>query len=185
MGAFFAANAQTETLPLDEQGKMIYYEVVTQQHISVDSLKARAFHFFKISGKADDLKLKASSNDSTMVANGKFVINKTTLVMSHPSGEINYQFWVELKAGKYRFWLTDFNFIPYQRDRYGNFVASTSIGIALETAPTKALTNTWKEYQAQTAKSAKAIAVKFKAAMANQHKGNETVEEKKVVKKEW
>eukprot|EP01136_Pigoraptor_vietnamica_P045230 Opistho-1_new@22943 len=76
MGAFFAANAQTETLPLDEQGKMIYYEVVTQQHISVDSLKARAFHFFKISGKADDLKLKASSNDSTMVANGKFVINK-------------------------------------------------------------------------------------------------------------
>lgn len=185
MGAFFAANSQTETLPFDEQGKMIYYEVVLQQQAGLDTLKARALRFFKSSGKPDNIKLKPQPNDTTIVAKGKFIINKTMLAMSHPSGEINYQFWIELKAGKYRFWVNDFNFIPYQRDRYGNFVASTSIGMPLENAPTKALASTWKEYQVQTAKFAKALAQKFKAAMAKQSYNTATVEEKKVIKKEW
>lgn len=177
--------AQTETLPLDESGRMIYYEVVTSTQFSLDSLKLLALNFFKTQGKAKSIKLKAVKDDTTITAIGKFVINKTVLVMSHPSGEVNYNFQLELKNGKYRFWLTDFNFIPYQRDRYGNFVASTTIGIHLENTPPKATSNVWKEYQTQTAKFAKEFAIAFKQAMAKQTPTTITTPEKKVVKKEW
>jgi hypothetical protein len=113
------------------------------------------------------------------------VISKTLLVMSHPSGEVLFNFQAEAKNGKYRFWLTDFSFIPYQRDRYGNFVATSTIGVPLENNPGKLNVSQWKEYQSQTAVFAKNFATQFKAFMANETKAVSPVAEKKVVTKSW
>jgi len=169
-------------LPVDERGKLIYYEVVDVK-IPKDSLKIRAINYLKKQNK--ELKYKSTQGDTAFVATGKLVINKTLLVMSHPSGEVLYDFQVEVKDGKYRFWLTDFNFIPYQRDRYGNFVASTSVGIPLEKDPGKLNASQWKEYQVQTTKYAKELATKFKVYMANKTPIVAPPKEKTVVKKEW
>lgn len=175
-------NAQTEnTLPVDEHGKLIYYEVVTVK-TPADSLRMRALAFIK---KQKELKYKKTSGDTGFVATGKLIINKTLLVMSHPSGEVLYNFEAEVKNGKYRFWLTDFEFIPYQRDRYGNFVASTTVGIPLENNPGKLNTGEWAAYKSQTAKYAKDFAVKFKNYMASKTPIIVVPVEKKVVKKEW
>ena len=175
-------NAQTEnTLPVDERGKLIYYEVVTVK-TPADSLRMRALAFIK---KQKELKYKKTSGDTGFVATGKLIINKTLLVMSHPSGEVLYNFEAEVKSGKYRFWLTDFEFIPYQRDRYGNFVASTTVGIPLENNPGKLNAGEWAAYKSQTAKYAKDFAVKFKNYMASKTPVVIPPTEKKVVKKEW
>ncbi|TKC05698.1 DUF4468 domain-containing protein [Pedobacter polaris] len=180
---FVITNAQTEqSLPVDEQGKLIYYEVVNVK-TPADSLKIRVLNYLKKQNK--DLKFKSTQGDTAFIATGKMIINKTLLVMSHPSGEVLYDFQAEVKNGKYRFWLTNFSFIPYQRDRYANFVASTTVGIPLENNPGKLNAGEWKEYKVQTAKYAKDLASKFKFYMSSRTPIIALTTEKKVVKKEW
>ncbi len=183
-GCFIQSKAQNdEPLALDENGKLIYYEVVTIGNAKKETLKNRALDFVKKQSK--EIKLKSTPGDSTLIGTGKLIINKTLLVMGHPSGEVAYQFQVDVKEGKYRFWLTNFSFIPYQRDRYGNFVASTTKGTPLEENPGKLNEGQWKEYKSQTAKYAKEFADKFKHSMSSDATVKPVKEQKKVVRKEW
>lgn len=176
--------AQDEILPTDERGKFIYYELVEAKGMLKSEFKERVSSFVKKSGAA--LKLKTNQGDTLFTASGKLVINKTVLVMSHPSGEVLFHFQVEVKDGRYRFWLTDFTFIPYQRDRYGNFVATTTKGTPLENNPGKLNASQWKEYQTQTTKYAIQIANDFKGHMARKTTPSVSpVKEKTVVKKDW
>lgn len=149
----------------DDRGKLIYYEVVVAKDIAKDSLAARATAFLKKSIKS--LKIKSAGTDSLIHASGKMVINKTALVLSRPSGEVLYNFYAETRDGKYRFWLTDFNFIPYQRDRYGNFVPSTTVGTPLENKPGKLNAAEWAGYVKAVTMEANVLATRFKDAMMN------------------
>jgi hypothetical protein len=181
---FTYANAQSESsLPVDERGKLIYYEVVNLKDVSKDSLKTRTLDYIKKNSTL--LKFEKIVGDTAFFAIGKMIISKTVLVMSHPSGEIMYDFQVELKQGKYRFWLTNFSFIPYQRDRYGNFVPNTTIGIPLENESGKLNATQWKEYKTQTTAFAKDFAAKFKAYMASKAPVVAPAQEKNVVSKTW
>lgn len=140
---FFNVTAQQKQFASDDRGKYIYYEVVDAKSITKDSLMERAEVFInKINAK--NIKMD-SKTDTSILAKGKMIIDKTLLVASHPSGEVSYNFTVEVRNGKYRFWLTDFSFIPYQRDRYGNYVATTPIGTALEQTPGKLNAGAWKD----------------------------------------
>jgi hypothetical protein len=168
-------------LPKDETGKYIYYEVVSDVK-SADSLKARLLDFLAKNKK--ELKYKAT-NDKVTTAEGKMVINKSMAMMSHPSGEISYQFHFEVNGQKYRFWLTDFEFIPYQKDRYGNFVPSTTVGKPLEIEPKKLNAEQWEEYRLQAAKYATNFAQRLKDHLVNKVISPLPVVEKKVVSKSW
>ncbi len=181
---FVNVQAQSDSsLSVDERGKLIYYEVVDLKGIKKDSLKNRLIIYFQ--KKPAVLKFTKIEGDTSFFATGKFVINKTVLVMSHPSGEISYNAQVEIKDGKYRFWLTDFNFIPYKRDRYGNFVPTTTTGIALENESGKINAVQLKEYKTQTAIFSKEFALKFKAHMASKVPITLPITEKRVVSKNW
>jgi hypothetical protein len=162
---FFTATgfAQEKALSTDDRGKLIYYEVVNLKDVSADSLKSRVIAFVKKTPKS--LKLKSADTDSLMYITGKLIINKTALVLSRPSGEVLYNFYVETKDGKYRFWMTDLNFISYQRDRYGNFVPSTTVGIPLETKPGKLNSAEWTGYVKATTRELNVLAERFKEAM--------------------
>ncbi|WP_316815963.1 DUF4468 domain-containing protein [Pedobacter nyackensis] len=155
--------AQEKPLATDDRGKLIYYEVVELKDVSKDSLRVRASGFLNKSAKS--LKPKSADSDSLMSATGKLVINKTALVLSRPSGEVRYNFYVETKDGKYRFWLTDFNFIPYQRDRYGNFVPFTTVGMPLENKPGKLNAAEWAGYVKATTREVNLFAERFKDVM--------------------
>jgi len=158
-----AAFGQDKPLLSDDRGKLIFYEVVVMKGSTKDSLDKRLADFFKNSAKS--LKLKSSAADSLIHASGKLIVNKTALVLSRPSGEVLYNFYAENKDGKYRFWLTDFNFIPYQRDRYGNFVPSTTVGTPLETKSGKLNAGEWAGYLKATTRAVNAFAERFKEAM--------------------
>lgn len=158
-----AGFAQDKPLSNDDRGKLIYYEVVTAKGILKDSLSARATLFLKKSSKT--LKVKTKEGDSVFHAEGKLMINKTAMVLSRPSGEVLYNFYVEIRDGKYRFWLSDFSFIPYQRDRYGNFVPSTTVGTPLETKPGKLNAAEWAGYLKATTSAANVFSRRFKEAM--------------------
>lgn len=163
------AIGQDKPLSNDERGNFIYYEVVSLKDVTAEALNTRAAGFLKSATK--DFKI-TSKSDSAIQAGGKMVIHKTALVLSRPSGEVKYNFYTETRDGKYRFWLTDFEFIPYQRDRYGNFVASTNIGTPLERKPGKLNAAEWAGYIKAATREANLLAARFKSAMADSTAAN-------------
>lgn len=136
-------SAQQKQFSKDDDGKFIYYKVVDSQSLSKDTLLQRAKSFVNVAYKKS--MKQESATDSSVLAKGTMLIDKTVLVVGHPSGELSYSFVFEARNGKYRFWLTDLLFIPYQRDRYGNFVASTKVGVPLERTPGKLSAGAWKD----------------------------------------
>lgn len=156
-------SAQQKQFAMADDGKFIYYKVVDSQKISKDVLLQRAKDFV-----ATQKKTLQSENqtDSSLTAKGKLVIDKTVLVVGHPSGEITYHLTFEARDAKYRFWLTDFKFIPYQRDRYGNFVAIANIGSPLEKKVDKLTAGEWKDIQAAAYLKVEKLAESLKKFLA-------------------
>ena len=136
-------NAQQKHFSVDDNGKFIYYQIVDSSLVAKDSLISRAKYFINVLNKKA-FKIQ-SVTDSSILANGKTIIDKTVLVSSHPSGEISYKFIFEAREGKCRFWLTNFEYIPYERDRYGNFVLITNFKTPLEKTPDKLSAKEWND----------------------------------------
>ncbi|MBC6109537.1 DUF4468 domain-containing protein [Pedobacter fastidiosus] len=183
LATFIRLSAQQKQLPLDDRGKYIYYEVVDTKTVNKDSLLQRAEFFinkvYKKSMKQE------SSTDSSVLASGTLVIDKTLLVAGHPSGEVKYNFTVEIRSGKYRFWLTDFEYIPYQRDRYGNFVATTNIGTPLEKAPGKLNSGQWKDILGGVSVKATKFGEDFKKVLATSRSEKAKKKEETISTKKW
>lgn len=163
--SFAQTNPKDEQMPLDERGKYIHYEVVEAKQIPADSLRSRAAAFLKMK-KLSAVKITAGQ----VSANGKFLISKTAFVLTRPSGEATYNFVFEIKEGKYRFWLSDFVFIPYKRDRYANFVPSTNKGTPLENDPGKLSGTEWDSYISATTAQSNLFATSFKEFLASEKK---------------
>jgi len=157
-------SAQQKHFSKDDNGKFIYYQVVDSQLVSKDTLLQRARSFVNVVYKKS-MKPEGST-DSSVLAKGTMVIDKTILVAGHPSGEVSYNFVFEAREGKYRFWLTDMLFIPYQRDRYGNFVATTTIGVPLERTPGKLGAGAWKDILSSTYHKIEKFGEEFKKHLA-------------------
>lgn len=151
--------AQQE-LTLGSNKKYMYYQVVADSASSKDNLINRAKAFFE-QKTTDNLKIIAAK-DSSIRAEGVFVIDKTILIASHPSGEVSYLFNFDAKDGKYRFWLTNFVFIPYHRNRYGNFVTGTNFGKPLEANVSALQAAEWKSILSASGLKAKEMADSFK-----------------------
>jgi hypothetical protein len=156
-GSFAQDIKEIKELQKDEIGKYIHYEVVAQLPVAADSLAFRAKAFFKLKKM-----VPLPADSEALEQHGKFVISKTAFVLSHPSGEILYNFRFEIKGERYRFWLTDFLFIPYQRDRYGNFVPATVKGVPLEKSPGKLNAGEWSSYVSDAGRQSAALAAEFK-----------------------
>ena len=176
--------AQDKPLAVDERGKLIYYEVVEVKGTPKDSLYSRAEAFLKRESKK--LKIKSPAVDTVLEATGKMMISKNALGMSRPTGEVSYNFYAQLKDGKYRFWLTDFVFVPYTRDRYGNFVPSTPIGTPLDRDPGKLSAADWAGYKKMTARESRLLGDHFKEALATAIASQNPAKAKTTVStKEW
>jgi hypothetical protein len=178
------SSAQDKPLPIDERGKLIYYEVVESAKTPKDSLISRAKAFLKADAKR--FKLSTIKGDTLIEATGKMLISKNALGMARPMGAMDYNFYAEVRDGRYRFWLTDFVFIPYMRDRYGNFVPSTTIGTPLEREQSKLRVAEWQGFQKIAAREAKSLGEQFKVALATRIFTAETPKPKNSIStKKW
>ncbi|WP_316827228.1 DUF4468 domain-containing protein [Pedobacter miscanthi] len=175
-------SAQQKQFTKDDNGKFIYYKVVDSQSLSKDTLLQRAKSFINTAYKKS--MTQESITDSSVLAKGTMVIDKTVLVVGHPSGEVSYSFMFEARNGKYRFWFTDLLYIPYQRDRYGNFVATTKTGTPLERSPGKLNAGAWKDVVNSTYNKLEKLGDEFKKYLATSKaekakKKTETISTKK------
>jgi hypothetical protein len=156
------ANAQKSLLSLDEHNKYIYYQIVDLPGISADSLNKNAVYFIE---NAYPKTKPTQITSAGIVIKDKF-LTYTSLV-KHENGQMAYALNIECKEGKYRYWLTDFVFTPYERNRYGVFVPVNGIDIPLETAAasTKVTKKDTDGYFYQTGVFCKQLGEKLKKSM--------------------
>lgn len=127
------AFAQKDSLAFDENNKYIYYQVVLKPELPADTLFNRALYFFKTAYPQSALKLAVADKEKgTLSGSGNFLVSKKTLLTSHEDGSVTYSIRVDVKDGKYRYWLSDFVFNPYQRNRYNSYESIPGIYIPLE-----------------------------------------------------
>jgi hypothetical protein len=130
-----AASAQKDSLSFDEHNKYIYYKVVEQPGLTIDTFQNRALYFLKINYPKN--KIDKATEPDTITGTGKFLVLTGLSVAKHVEGEISYTFTIGYKDQKYRYWLTDFVYTPYKTDRYGNSVPEQGTEIPLESGLSK------------------------------------------------
>jgi len=173
--------AQQGLLSFDEHDKYVYYQVADAPGLPLDTLHARGLSFLK--AYYPKSKLKPSTEGKIISGGNKFLVYGGISVLKHEKGEIAYEFNIEFKDQKYRFWLTGFVFTPYQRDRYGNFVPQQGIDIPLETASTKLDKKDVDGYLDETGAFCKQFGDRLKQFVINAPKKEENI--KKVVTDKW
>jgi len=135
--------------------------------ITLDSLTKNASYFIKTTYP------KAKSGPDVTAgnfhANDKFLVYSMATFVKHESGEIAYTLNIECKDSKYRYWLTDFVFTPYEKNRYGVFVPKAGIDIPLETAEPKLDKKELNGYFDQTGAFCKQVGDKLKLYMTEGH----------------
>ena len=173
--------AQQELLSFDEHNKYIFYKVIDLPGINEDSLHSRTERFLKtVSPK---LKLKAEPGKSGITCEGKLLTHGGLSLAKHENGEVAYQLNIEFKDQKYRFWLTDFVYTSYARDRYGNFVPQVGKEVPLEEAASKLEKKELNGCLNETGFFCKQFDERLKVYLINAPKKEETV--KKVVVDKW
>lgn len=126
----FRVSAQKAELTTDTRGKFIYYRVSPDSIAAPSNALARAQA--SIAADRNGFSASSLSGDTALYAGGKLVVNKSLTGITHPDGEVTFSLTIEVKGKKFRYWLTDFFYQPYVRDRYGNFVPARIVPVALE-----------------------------------------------------
>ncbi len=184
---FLAANAQKSLLALDEHNKYIYYQVVDRPGVTADSLNNETVAFVK----ENFPKIKSRiGTDTSISIKDKFQTYSALSFARHESGQITYTLTIECKNFKYRFWLTDFVFTPFQRDRYGMFVPVNGKDVPLENASTKLEKKELEGYLDQTGLYCEQLGEKLKLYMTQNHSTKKSQQPpqrpiKKVVTDKW
>lgn len=130
--------AQKDSLAFDERGKRLYYKVEVLNKYSADVLYKRSLQFFTDLSKDKTFNITEQDADNTSIkGSGFFIVYKPSLA-KHPDGQVSYTLKMEVKETKYRYWLTDFVYTPYFRDRYNTYVPDKGITVAME-KPSKIL----------------------------------------------
>jgi hypothetical protein len=173
--------AQQDLLSFDEHNKYIYYQVADAPNIPVDTLHARGLNFVKSS--YPKAKLKKTSGQNEISGEAKFPVYEGTGVFRHEAGEMSYQFTIEFKDQKYRYWLTGFIFTPFERDRYGNYVPKQGLDVPLENALSRYQKKDVDNYLNETGTFCKQFGDRLKSFIINAPKKEEIT--KKVVTDKW
>lgn len=176
------AYGQQVKLALDEHNKYVYYQVVDIPGISADSLYKNGVYF---AGEAYPKNKAAQVSNAGIVIKDKFLTY--TSIVKHENGEMRYTLNIEFKDSKYRYWITDLTFTPYQKDRYGVFVPQNGIDIPLEKASSKVDKKDLDGYIDQTNKFCAQLGEKLKKYMTGERQQKKPAEQpaKKIVTDKW
>lgn len=177
------AMAQKDSLAFDEQGKYIYYRVLVANTNEAETLNLRVAAFFK---SASLLKLLGFNEaKQTFDGEGYFVVSKPSSLGKHDDGKITYKLRIEIKGEKYRYWLSNFVFTPYYKDRYNNMVPQPGVEIPIENISKKIETRDAAHYLDECAAFGKKLGTKLKQYMDAQPVAKKDDGKKVIDTKKW
>ena len=151
-------------LPLDEHGKVVFYEVVSRENTPKEALYAAALGW--LGANAPDYREGREADGSAyrFTANRQFPVYAKGYVSKQLHGTISYRLTLELKDGRYRYYCNDFVFHYHKMDR--NYqVVPTGRTKPLEDAKAPGWQITWKSHQEATAQAMNALAADLKNAL--------------------
>ncbi|MBS1525756.1 MAG: DUF4468 domain-containing protein [Bacteroidetes bacterium] len=160
------AGAQSDQLQLNEHNKYVFYQVVDLTDVSVDSLHNNSLLFVKAYYPKNK---SVQSSDTSISLKSKFLLYSAISLARHESGEMAFSLHIECRNSKYRFWLTDFVFTPYERNRYAVFVPVPGKEIGLEKALAKIDKAELDGYFTQTAIFCRQLGEQLKQYMSESH----------------
>lgn len=174
--------AQKEQLTTDDRDKYIYYQVADMPGLTADTLYSRCLAGLTQYYNGTGFKpLGAGGNAITI--NPLLIVYSNKSMAKHEDGEIAYTLHMEFKNAKYRYWLTDFIFKPYQRNRYSEFEKVPGVEIPLEKVKAKYDDQTFNNYQEQIIGFGKQLGENMKIYTATPVKKTTTTE--KINIKNW
>jgi hypothetical protein len=97
----------------------------------------------------ETFKKPRSSRDSTswsITASGSFTVHNVGSLKKHPDGVVEFEITIEIKEARYRYIITNYKVIPYERDRYAQFVPQNSKSMPLESNPSTMNKANWNSY---------------------------------------
>jgi hypothetical protein len=190
VGVFYSGIvfAQKDSLSFDEHDKYIYYKLVDRPGVGADTLYDRGLYFLTTAYPKKTLELSKGDKDNhALTAAGNFMISKKGLVGNSEGGLLTYVLKIEVKDSKYRYWLTDFVYQPYQRNRYGASEPVAGGDVPLEKASAKLSGIEFNSCIKQVLANSKLIGDRLKACMLKTSSLEKPVVKKvnKISTKEW
>ena len=180
---FHSVQAQEVELPTDETGHIVFYEVIEAGSFTQNELLENAQLFAKTTlGKKKVKPIITDSTGTIEVKDATFKVLKK-VVTNRIDGIIHYNFKVEAKEGKYRYFFSDFTFQPYERNRYGKFEPVSGKYKPLE-EDFQGNRKTWEDHKADVATIIQSQIEELKLTMQYQPENLSRKDEKKPVK-EW
>lgn len=102
----------------DQDGKIIFYEVVTVDSVARDTLWKNAKVWIKsILNEKGDKITDEQYMYGTMEASSSFMVYVASMISKMPHGKIFYDVSIDVKEKKYRYAFTNFRFQYYKQDR--------------------------------------------------------------------
>ncbi|HEX8529186.1 MAG TPA: DUF4468 domain-containing protein [Cytophagales bacterium] len=152
------------TLPLDEHGKVVFYEVVAREGTPKEALYAAALGWLGTNAPDYREEREADGTAYRFTATRQIPVYAKGYVSKQLHGTISYQFTLELKDGRYRYYCRDFVFHYHKVDRTYK-VVPTGQTKPLEDPKAPGWQQTWKSHQQAVAKTMHTLAADLNNAL--------------------
>lgn len=150
-----------QALPLDNQGKVTFYEVVPADTLRATTLYAHAKHWLHQYGYTLST---ADSVAGRLVATQALPLYDRGYLTKKLHGKMRYQLTLEVKDGRYRAQFTDFVFDYYHEDRAYHLVP-TGKTKPLEEALAAGWQKLWQTHRHDTQLGISTLQAELKTAM--------------------
>jgi hypothetical protein len=153
--------AAAQVLPLDEQGKISFYDVVKADSLRASTLYGHAKTWLRRRGY---VMATADSAAGRLVATSALGVYDRGYLTNKLHGKVRYQVVVEVKDGRYRLQVKDFVFDYYQEDRAYHLVP-TGKTKPLEEPLAAGWQKLWQSHRQDTLLGITSLTAELKTAM--------------------
>ena len=151
-------------LPLDEHGKVVFYEVVDREGTPKEALYAAALGWLGANAPEYQEQRETDGTAYRFTATRQFPVYAKGYVSKQLHGTISYQLTLEIKDGRYRYYCNDFVFHYHKIDRTYK-MAPTGQTKPLEDPKAPGCQITWKSHREAVVKMMNALEADLKNAL--------------------
>lgn len=139
-------------LPVNEEGKIIFEDVVVVENMSKDVLFINAINYGERVKKASERKtsMYANPREGVVSKEGSFYVYTDGLFTPQIHGEIKFTVRLEVDQNKYKYRYTDFVFQHYSKNRYGQYAPVSGKVKPLEEEKYAGMQKTWEQHKKLT-----------------------------------
>lgn len=172
------------SLPLDANGKVVFYEVVNAEGLPKEALYANAIGWFN--EHTTDWKEESGRDSASyrFTASRQFPVYAKGYVSKQLHGTISYRLTLEIKDNRYRYYCNDFVFHYHQVDRTYK-VAPTGRTKPLEDPKAPGWGQTWKSHREATVKTMHDLATALKEKLQKKAPAEEKIAKTATITETW